>query len=98
MTSASLGYTGGVATLEEQNAILARQVAYFASDDHIRDEVAPWRDASPEERLAMAAQMSEENRAMLDRLPMETVERLWKLRELPADTVAILEKLRKSTR
>lgn len=51
MTSASLGYTGGVATLEEQNAILARQSAYFASDDRIKERAALWHDATPQELL-----------------------------------------------
>jgi len=37
--------------------MLEAQRAYFASDDHIRREVAVWADITPEERLAEAAQM-----------------------------------------
>lgn len=46
-----MGYTA------EMLAKLEAQRAYFASDDHIRSEVAVWADATPAERLAELARM-----------------------------------------
>lgn len=79
-------------------AQLEAQRAHFASDEHIREEVAMWADTTPEQRLEVLAAMSEANDAMLERVDDAALERMWRLREPPADTVAILETLAKARR
>ncbi len=77
---------------------LDAQRAHFASDDHIREEVEVWADATPQERLAELAAMSAASEFYLARLDDAALIRLRALRELPADTVAILEGIRKASR
>jgi hypothetical protein len=76
--------------------MLEAQRAHFASDDHLRREVAPWRDASPEERLAAVAEMCAAGDHFLSQLAPETLERVLRPTPLPDDTIAILIALRKS--
>lgn len=70
----------------EMLAKLEAQRAHFASDDHIRREVAVWADATPAERLAALAEMCaagafflegeravEESTAIEDRYPADTL-------------------------
>lgn len=79
-------------------AQLEAQRAHFASDEHIREEVAMWADTTPEQRLEALAAMSAANDAMLERVDDAALERMRRLRELPADVVAILESLAKARR
>ena len=87
-----------MATRNEQNAILELQREYFASDDHIRSEVAIWADSTPEERLAEVAAMTRASALLLERLDEQQLANLRRVRELPADTLATLERLRRSSR
>ncbi|MEO8841135.1 MAG: hypothetical protein ABI591_17640 [Kofleriaceae bacterium] len=82
-----------MATWDEQNAILELQREYFANDDHIRSEVAIWADSTPEERLAEVAAMTRASAVLLERLDEAQLASLWRTRQLPADTIAILERL-----
>jgi hypothetical protein len=75
-------------------AIIEAQRQYFASDDHIRREVAPWRDASPEERLAAVAETCAAGDYFLSQLDPEALERVLRPVSLPDDTIAILMALR----
>jgi hypothetical protein len=81
----------------EMLALLEAQRSYFASDDHIRREVEPWRDASPEERLAAVAEMCAAGDYFLSRLDPETLERVLQPVPLPDDTIQILMALRQTT-
>lgn len=85
-----------VAYTPEMLAKLEAQRAHFASDDHIRREVEVWRDATPEERLAAAAEMCAAGDAFLARQDPETLERLIRPEPLPADTIELLAALRTS--
>lgn len=85
-----------VAYTPEMLAQLEAQRAYFASDEHIRREVAVWRDATPAERLAEAAAMCEAGDAFLSRQDPETLERILRPEPLPADTIELLVALRRS--
>jgi hypothetical protein len=78
-------------------AMLEAQRAHFASDDHIRREVAVWRDATPTERLAELAEMCRAAEHYLERfeMPGETEP---VASRYPADTIAIWERLRRATR
>ncbi len=86
-----------MATLAELNEILERQREHFASDDHIRREVDIWADATPEERLAEVASMTRASAALVDRLDEHQLAAFLPVRELPADTIALLERLRRSS-
>ena len=72
----------------EMLAVLEAQRAYFASDDHVRREVAVWADATPAERLAEAAEMCAAGAhflALHDREPVPD--------PLPDDTLELLARL-----
>jgi hypothetical protein len=79
----------------EQLAMLERQVAYFRDDDRIREEVELWRDASPEERLEEMAAMCRFATHFLQQHDPETQERASMREPLPADTIAILEAIKR---
>ena len=81
----------------EMLALLEAQREYFASDDHIRREVEPWRDASPEERLAAVAEMCAAGDYFLSQLDPAALERILRPVPLPEDTIALLVALRQST-
>ena len=87
-----------MATRLDPLAQLAAQRAHFASDDHVREEVAIWADASAEERLRELDAISADNDFMLARIDDARLERMRTLRALPADTEAILEYLAKAKR
>lgn len=75
---------------------LEAQRAYFASGDHIRDEVAIWADTTPEERLRELDAMSADNEAMLARIDDEALARMRELRAQTPDAEAILVHLRRA--
>ena len=78
----------------EQLAMLEAQVAHFASGDHIRREVAPWRDTTPEERLAELDLMCEAADQILAALPPEELERAIAKEPLSAESIRLLTALR----
>jgi hypothetical protein len=77
-------------------AMLEAQRQHFASDDHIRQEVEAWRDATPEERLAAVAEMCAAGDYFLSQLDPEALDRVLRPIPLPDDTVQILMALRQS--
>ena len=79
-------------------AMLEAQREYFASDDHIRREVAVWADSTPEERLAVLAEMCRTSDFFLSQLDPEALERaLWR-ELLPADSEEIFMAIRRLPR
>jgi hypothetical protein len=78
----------------EMHARLEAQIEYFTSDEHIRREVEPWQDATPEERLAEVAQMCVAGDHFLSRLDPETLERVMQPVPLPPDSIEVLTALR----
>jgi hypothetical protein len=83
-----------VATLDEQNAILERQRAYFASDERIIERARLWRDATPEECLASLDELCRDADLMLDMMEPAARDRAQAFSaQLPDDTIAILEGL-----
>lgn len=78
--------------------MLEAQREHFASDDHVREEVRMWADTTPEQRLRELDAMSADNEVILARMNDATLARLHRLRELPADALAILENIRKASR
>jgi hypothetical protein len=88
----------GVATKLDPLAQLEAQRVHFTSDDHIREEVAIWADASAEERLRELEAISADNAVVLADMDDERLERMRALRTLAPDTEAILEYLAKAHR
>lgn len=84
-----------MAFTSEQLAALERQVAHFRDDDRIREEVAIWRDSTPEERLAELAEMCRLGAHFLAQHDPETQARASQREPLPADTIAIFEALKR---
>jgi hypothetical protein len=89
-------YPAGMAYTPAQLAMLEAQRAHFASDDHIRREVAVWSDATPTERLAELAAMCRAAAHYL-RLhpgsPDPGIEQRY-----PPDTLALWTELRRTAR
>jgi hypothetical protein len=75
-------------------AQLEAQRAYFASDEHIRREVAAWEDSTPEERLAEVAEMCKIADYFLSQLEPEALERALAREPMPADTESVFAALR----
>jgi hypothetical protein len=82
--------------LADAQARLDRQIAYFRSDERIRDEVAPWRDTTAEERLADMAEMCRLALHFLQQHSPEVQERASRSEPLPADTIAILQAMKRA--
>jgi len=80
-----------VAYTPEMLAMLEAQRAHFASDDHIRREVAVWADATPAERLAEVAEMCEMGAHFASYRGSVTERALW-----PEDTLELLARLRRA--
>jgi hypothetical protein len=82
----------------EMLAQLEAQIAYFRSDDRIREEVALWADATPEQRLAELPGMCAAADHFLSRLDPAALERALAPEPLPADSIAVLSALRHAAR
>ena len=78
----------------DHNAKLEAQRAYFASDQHIRDEVAPWRDLTPEQRLAELAEMCRAGHHFWSQLDDAARQRVREVEAVPPDTIELLVRLR----
>jgi hypothetical protein len=84
--------------LAKENAILERQRAYFASDEHIIDRASDYLHMTPEQCLAEVAELCEGAMFFLNMKSAEELERIFDDSPLPADTVAFLEKLQRESR
>ena len=78
----------------EQLAMLRAQVEHFTSPEHVRREVAPWRDSTPEERLAELDRMCEVADQQLAQLPPEQLERALARDPLSGESIRLLTALR----
>ncbi|HEY4182392.1 MAG TPA: hypothetical protein VGM90_36415 [Kofleriaceae bacterium] len=75
--------------------ILERQRAYFASDEHLRDRGAVWRDATPEECLVAVDELCRDAEEMYAIKTADERAALLRPVPLPADTLALLEALQR---
>lgn len=82
-------------TLEELNAQLEAQRAYFASDEHIKERAAIWRDATREECVAAMIDKCREADYFLSLKSPDEIERVLEPEPIPPDTLAILEALQR---
>ena len=79
-------------------ATIEAQRAYFASDEHLLERAAIWRDATPAECLEAVIELCSEAEHFLSLKDPETLQRVLAPPPLPADTVAILEALQRLPR
>lgn len=77
----------------DENARLLAQAELFAGDEHLLAEAARWRDASPEERLAETWRLCAMVPWFRSLWSDEVRERAARPEPLPADTVALLERM-----
>ena len=91
-------YLGRVAVTSDMLARIEAQRAHFASDDHIRERAAIWRDATPEVCLEAVTGLCADAAYFLSLKDPETLARVLEPPPIPADTVAILEALRLPSR
>ena len=71
-------------------AQLEAQRRYFASDEHLIERAAIWRDATPEECLAATFALCDDADALLAMKSPEELERALAREPLPPDTLEIL--------
>jgi hypothetical protein len=76
-------------------ALLEAQRAHLASDEHVRERAAVWRDATPEQHLAAVIEQCREAEYFLSLKDPAELERALTPLPLPDDTVAILEALQR---
>jgi hypothetical protein len=84
------------ASLQRENLRLAEQVRALSGDEHIRRESAPWRDATPEERVAETWRLCALVPWFRSLWPEDVRARADAPESLPASTMAILEQLKQS--
>jgi hypothetical protein len=77
----------------EQAAMLERQRAYFASDEHIKRRAEPYRDATPAECVADLAGCCRTAAWSLGQLDPETLDRALVPDPLPDTTRELLSRL-----
>lgn len=82
--------------LAEENAILEAQVAYFASDERIKERAAQYRDMTPEACLAEVIEACREAAYYLAMKSPSELARILEPETLPADTIEILEHLQRA--
>jgi hypothetical protein len=87
-----------VQDLAKANAMLEAQRREMSGDEHLRREVAPWRDATPEQRLEAMAALCRDAVLWLARLTDAERARATTPDPLPDDAIAILETLRRGWR
>jgi hypothetical protein len=87
-----------VAFTPDMLARIEAQRAYFASDDHLRERAAIWRDATPEQCLVAVIEQCREAEYVLSLKSPDELERVLAPEPIPEDTLAILENLQQQAR
>jgi len=82
--------------LQAENLRLAEQVRVLSGADHLRREAEPWRNATPEERLAETWRLCALVPWFRSLWPEDVRARADAPELLPASTVAILERLKQA--
>jgi hypothetical protein len=83
------------ADLQAENSRLEEQVRAFSGDDQLRREAAPWRDATAEERVAETWRLCALVPWFRSLWPEDVQRRAEAPEPMPADTLAILERLKR---
>jgi hypothetical protein len=87
-----------MASEAEMLAVLEAQRAWFASDEHIKERAAIWRDATPQECLEATAELCAEAALFLSRLSDAELDRALQPEPLPPGTIQLLEAIARSPR
>lgn len=80
-----------MASEAEMLAVLEAQRAWFASDEHIKERAALWRDATPEECFEAVAELCTDAAFFLSRLSDDELQSALAPDPLPPDTIQLLE-------
>lgn len=88
-------YPPFVAFTPDMLAKIEAQRAYFASDDHLRERAAVFRDATPEQCLIAVIEQCREAEYFLSLKSAAELERVLAPEPIPDDTLAILEDLQR---
>lgn len=84
--------------LETENRRLAEQVRAFSGDEHRRREAAPWRAATPEERIAETWRLCALLPWLRSLWPEDVRGRVDAREERSPEVMAILERLKQQGR
>ena len=84
------------ANLQRENLRLVEQVRVMSGDEHLRREATPWRNATPEERVAETWRLCALVPWFRSLWPEDVRARADAPEPLPASTVAILERLKQT--
>ena len=90
-------YRRAVGGLDNENRRLLAQVAELSGPGDLEREAAPWRDATPEERLAAVVGLCEAVPGLRELWPPEVASCAEAPEPVPQDTLRILELLRASS-
>jgi len=82
--------------LQAENLRLAEQVRVFSGDEHIRREAAPWRDATPAERVAETWRLCALVPWFRSLWPEDVRARADAPEPLPASTLAVFERFKQA--
>jgi hypothetical protein len=82
--------------LQAENVRLAEQVRAMSGDEQLLRETAPWRDATPEERLAETWRLCSLLPWLESLWPEDVRARAEQPDPLPASALAILENLKRA--
>jgi hypothetical protein len=82
--------------LQAENLRLAEQVRAMSGDEQLLRETAPWRDATPEERLAETWRLCSLVPWLESLWPEDVRARAEQSEPLPESAMAILENLKRS--
>ena len=82
--------------LQSENLRLAEQVRVLSGDDHVRREAAPWRSATPEERVAETWRLCALVPWFRSLWPEDVRARADAHEQIPENTMAILEQLKRA--
>jgi hypothetical protein len=94
-TPVGIGYSRVVAITPKMLAVIEAQRAHFASDEHVRERAALWRDASAEECLLATREACDMAMRMLAMKSAPERELALRAEPIPADTLRILESLQR---
>ena len=83
-------------SLQAENLRLAEQVRVLSGDDHVRREARPWRDATPEERVAETWRLCALVPWFRSLWPADIRARADAPESLPVSTLVILERLKQA--
>jgi len=82
----------------KEDARLRAQIEFLSGDQHVMREAEPWRSVEPAERLAALVRLCRQLARFRAHWPADVRARAEEPEPLPADALALLERLRACSR